>query len=136
MIFLLVLMVLIVSALTVRKMKKVNAQNYDKNREDKAWMSGVKAYSKAYYIPNNKRLKSNTRIAYKINRKNKLAAANALSKLRPGYVQEKFKKWYNRNESSKQLNHAMILYHYLIDFYRFYFCENCKINTPFKSALQ
>ena len=43
------------------------------------------------------------RIAYKINRKNKLAAASALSKLRPGYVQENFKKWYNRNKTSKQL---------------------------------
>ena len=102
-IFLLVLIVLIVSALTVRKKKKVNAQNYDKNRKDKAWLAGMKAYSKAYYIRNNKRIKSNARIAYKINRKNKLAAASALSKLRPGYVQEKFKKWYNRNKSSKQL---------------------------------
>ena len=101
-IFLLVLIVLIVSALTVRKKKKVNAQNYDKNRKDKAWLAGMKAYSKAY-IRNNKRIKSNARIAYKINRKNKLAAASALSKLRPGYVQEKFKKWYNRNKSSKQL---------------------------------
>ena len=63
----------------------------------------MKAYSKAYYIRNNKRIKSNARIAYKINRKNKLAAASALSKLRPGYVQEKFKKWYNRNKSSKEL---------------------------------
>ena len=102
-IFLLVLIVLIVSALTVRKKKKVNARNYDKNRKDKAWLAGMKAYSKAYYIRNNKRIKSNARIAYKINRKNKLAAASALSKLRPGYVQEKFKKWYNRNKSSKQL---------------------------------
>ena len=102
-IFLLVLIVLIISALTVRKKKKVNAQNYDKNRKDKAWLAGMKAYSKAYYIQNNKRIKSNARIAYKINRKNKLAAASALSKLRTGYVQEKFKKWYNRNKSSKQL---------------------------------
>ena len=102
-IFLLVLIVLIVSALTVRKKKKVNAQNYDKNRKDKAWLAGMKAYSKAYYIRNNKRIKSNAIIAYKINRKNKLAAASALSKLRPGYIQEKFKKWYNRNKSSKQL---------------------------------
>ena len=102
-IFLLVLIVLIVSALTVRKKKKVNAQNYDKNRKDRTWLAGMKAYSKAYYIRNNKRIKSNARIAYKINRKNKLAAASSLSKLRPGYVQEKFKKWYNRNKSSKQL---------------------------------
>ena len=111
-IFLLVLIVLIVSALTVRKKKKVNAQNYDKNRKDKAWLAGMKAYSKAYYIRNNKRIKSNARIAYKINRKNKLAAASALSKLRPGYVQEKFKKWYNRNKSSKQLKGASHSNHY------------------------
>ena len=42
-IFLLVLIVLIVSALTVRKKKKVNAQNYDKNRKNKAWLAGMKA---------------------------------------------------------------------------------------------
>ena len=36
---------------------------------------------KAYYIRNNKRMKTQARIAYKINRKNKLAAANALSKI-------------------------------------------------------
>ena len=57
-IFLLVLIVLIVSALTVRKKKKVNAQIYDKNRKDKAWLAGMKAYSKAYYIQNNKRIKA------------------------------------------------------------------------------
>ena len=70
----------------------LNAQNYDKNRKDKAWMAGMKAYFKAYYIWNNKWIKSKARIAYKINRKNKLAAASALSILRPGYVPEKFKK--------------------------------------------
>ena len=100
--FLLTLIVVIVTALTVRKKKKVNAQNYDKNRKDKDWMAGMKAYSKAYYIRNNKRIKSKARIAYKINRKNKLAAASALSKLRPGYVREKFKNWYNNNKGSKQ----------------------------------
>ena len=75
-IFLLALIVAIVTALTVRKKKKINAQNYDKNRKDKMWMAGMKAYSKAYYIQHNKRVKSQARIAYKINSKNKLAAAN------------------------------------------------------------
>ena len=66
-IFLLAFIVVIVTALTVRKKKKVNAQNYDKNKKDKMWMAGMKAYSKAYYIQNNKRIKSQARIAYKIN---------------------------------------------------------------------
>ena len=65
-IFLLALIVVIINALTVRKKKKINAQNYDKNRKDKVWMAGMKAYSKAYYIQNNKRIKSKARIAYKI----------------------------------------------------------------------
>ena len=64
MIFLLALIVAIVTALTVRKKKKINAQNYDKNRKDKMWMAGTKAYSKAYYIQHNKRVKSQARIAY------------------------------------------------------------------------
>ena len=55
-IFLLVLIVVIVTALTVHKKKKVNAQNYDKHKKDKAWIAGMKAYCKAYYIRNNKRL--------------------------------------------------------------------------------
>ena len=87
-IFLLALIVANVTALTVHKKKKINAQNYDKNRKDKALMAGMKAYSKDYYIRNNKRIKSMARIAYKINRKNKLAAASALSKLKPGYIKE------------------------------------------------
>ena len=37
-IFLLALIVVIINALTVRKKKKINAQNYDKNRKDKVWM--------------------------------------------------------------------------------------------------
>ena len=64
--FLLTLIVVIVTALTVRKRKKVNAENYDKNRKDKDWMAAMKAYSKAYYIRNNKWIKSKARIAYKL----------------------------------------------------------------------
>ena len=79
-IFLLVLIVLIVSALTVRK-KKNNSIDYEKMKQDGAWMAGKRAYSKAYYIQHNKRMKTQARIAYKINRKNKLAVASALSKL-------------------------------------------------------
>ena len=45
---LLVLIVVIVTALTFRKKKKVNAQNYDKHKKDKTWISGMKAYCKAY----------------------------------------------------------------------------------------
>ena len=101
MIFLLALIVAIVTALTVRKKKKINAQNYDKNRKDKMWMAGMKAYSKAYYIQHNKRVKSQARIAYNINRNNKLAAANALSKLvhtlNPESIKTKCRTWYNKN---------------------------------------
>ena len=57
-IFLLALIVIIVTTLTVRKKKKNNAQNYDKNRIDKAWIAGMKAYSKAYYIQLNKQVKT------------------------------------------------------------------------------
>ena len=64
-IFLLALIVVIVTALTVRKKKNVNAQNYDKHKKDKDWIAGMKAY----YIRNNKRMKTQARIAYKINRK-------------------------------------------------------------------
>ena len=81
MIFLLVLIVLIVSALTVCKKKKSNSIDYEKKKQDGAWMAGKRAYSKAYYIQHNKRMKTQARIADKINRKNKLATANALSKL-------------------------------------------------------
>ena len=100
-IFLLALIVAIVTALTVRK-KKINAQNYDKNRKDKMWIAGMKAYSKAYYKQHNKRVKSQARIAYKINGKNKLAAANALSKLVHTLNLESINKcrtWYNKNET-------------------------------------
>ena len=48
-IFLLALIVAIESALTLRKKKKINAKNYDKNRKDKVRMAGMKTYSKAYY---------------------------------------------------------------------------------------
>ena len=106
-IFLLALIVIIVTALTVRKKKKINAQNYDKNRIDKAWMAGMKAYSKAYYIQHNKRVKTQARIAYKINRKNKLASASALSKLvhalNPESIKAKCRMWYNKNKASKQI---------------------------------
>ena len=70
-IFLLVLIVVIVTALTVRKKKKGNAQNYDKHKKDKAWIARIKAYCKDYYIRNNERMKTQARITYKINRKNK-----------------------------------------------------------------
>ena len=106
-IFLLALIVVIVTALTVRKKKKVNAQNYDKHKKDKAWRAGMKAYCKAYYIRNNKRMKTQARIAYKINRKNKLAAANALSKivhaLNPELLRAKCRTWYNKNKATKQI---------------------------------
>ena len=100
MIFLLALIVAIVTALTVRKKGKINAQNYNKNRKDKMWMA-------AYYIQHNERVKSQARIAYKINRKNKLAAANVLSKivhaLNPESIKAKCKTWYNKNKDSKQI---------------------------------
>ena len=106
-IFLLALIMVIVCDLTVRKKKKINAQNYDKNRIDKAWMAGMKAYSKAYYIQHNKRVKTQARIAYKINRKNKLASASALSKLvhalNPESIKAKCRMWYNKNKASKQI---------------------------------
>ena len=99
-IFLLALIVVIVTALTVRK-KKVNAQNYDKHKKDKAWIAGMKAYCTAYYKRNNKRMKIQARIAYKINRKNKLAAASALSKmvhaLNLESIKAKCRTWYNEN---------------------------------------
>ena len=107
-IFLLVLIVLIVSALTVRKKKKNNSIDYEKRKQDGAWMAGKRAYSKAYYIQHNKRMKTQPRIAYKINRKNKLATANALSKLvhalNPELIKAKCKTWYNKNQASKQKN--------------------------------
>ena len=105
-IFLLVLTVLIVSALTVRK-KKNNSIDYEKRKQDGAWMAGKRAYSKAYYIQHNKRMKTQARIAYKINRKNKLAVASALSKLvhslNPESIKAKCRKWYNKNKASKQV---------------------------------
>ena len=66
----------------------------------------MKAYCKAYYIRNNKRMKTQARIAYKINRKNKIAAANALSKivhaLNLESLKAKCRTWYNKNKASKQ----------------------------------
>ena len=67
----------------------------------------MKAYSKAYYIQHNKRVKTQARIAYKINRKNKLASASALSKLvhalNPESIKAKCRMWYNKNKASKQI---------------------------------
>ena len=78
-----------------------------KIKKDKAWIAGMKAYCKAYYIRNNKRMKTQARIAYKINMKNKLAAANTLSKivhaLNPESLKAKCRTWYNRNKASKQI---------------------------------
>ena len=52
-------------------------------------------------------MKTQARIAYKINRKNKLAAANALSKivhaLNPESLKAKCRTWYNKNKASKQI---------------------------------
>ena len=94
-IVLLVLIVLIVSALTVCKKKKSNSIQYEKRKQDGAWMAGKRA---AYYIQHNKRMKTQARIAYKINRKNKLATANALSKLvhalNPESIKAKCRTWY------------------------------------------
>ena len=79
--FLLALIMVIVTALTVRKKKKVISQNYDKHKKDKEWIARMKAYCKAYYIRNNRRMNTQARIAYKINKKNKLAAASAFPNL-------------------------------------------------------
>ena len=108
MIFLLALIVLIVSALTVRIKKKSNSIQYENRKQDGAWMAGKRAYSKAYYIQHNKRMmKTQARIAYKINRKNKLATGNALSKLvhalNPESIKAKCRTWYNKNKASKQI---------------------------------
>ena len=65
-IFLLAFIVVSVTSLTVHKKKEVNAQNYDKHKEDKAWIAGMKAYCKGYYVRYNKRMKTQARIAYKI----------------------------------------------------------------------
>ena len=66
----------------------------------------MKAYSKDY-IQHNKRVKCQARIAYKINRKNKLAAASALSKLvrtlKSESIKTKCRTWYNKNKASKQI---------------------------------
>ena len=52
-------------------------------------------------------MKTQARIAYKIFRKNKLAAANSLSKmvhaLNPELIKAKCKTWYNKNKASKQI---------------------------------
>ena len=78
-----------------------------KRKQEGAWMAGKRAYSKAYYIQHDKRMKTQARIAYKINRKNKLAMANALSKLlhalNPELIKAKCKTWYNKNKASKQI---------------------------------
>ena len=63
----------------------------------------MKAYCKAHYIRNNKGMKTQARIAYKINRKNKLAAANALSKIVHALLKAKCRTWYNKNKASKQI---------------------------------
>ena len=106
-IFLLVLIVLIVSALTVHKKKKSNSIQYEKRKQDGTWMAGKRAYSKAYYIQHNKRMKTQARIAYKINRKNKIATANALSKLvhalNPELIKVKCRTWYNETPTVRGL---------------------------------
>ena len=106
-IFLLVLIVLIVSALTVRKKTKSNSIQYEKRKQDSACMAGKRAYSKAYYIQHNKRMKTQGRIAYKINRKIILATANALSQLvlalNPESIKAKCRTWYNKNKAPKQV---------------------------------
>ena len=103
-IFPLALIVVIVTALTVSKRKKVNAQNYHKHKKDKAWIAGMKAYCKAYYIRYNKIMKIQARIAYKINRKNKLAALSKMvHALNPESIKAKCRTCYNNNKSPKQI---------------------------------
>ena len=84
--------------------KKNYSIDYEKRKQDGTWMAGKRAYSKAYYIQHNKRMKTQARIAYKINRKNKLATANALSKLvhavNPELIKVKCRTWYNKNKAS------------------------------------
>ena len=105
-IFLLVLIVLIVSALCAKRRKAIQF-NMKKRKQDGRWMAGKRASSKAYYIQHNKRMKTQARIAYKINRKNKLATANVLSKLVhaliPESIKAKCRTWYNNNKASKQV---------------------------------
>ena len=60
----------------------------------------MKANCKAYYIRNNKRMTTQARIACKINRKNKLVAANALSKILHALNPELLN---NKNKASKQI---------------------------------
>ena len=45
--------------------KKNNSIDYEKRKQDGVWMTGKRAYSKAYYIQHNKRMKTQARIAYK-----------------------------------------------------------------------
>ena len=85
--------------------KKNNSIDYEQRKQDGAWMTGKRAYSKAYYIQHHKRMKTQARIAYKINRKNKLATA--LSKLvhalNPKLIKAKCRTLYNKNKASKQI---------------------------------
>ena len=82
-IFLLLVIVLIVSALTVLKKKNIQRIMIKIEKIKHGWQEWM--HILRLIIWKNKRLKSKARIAYKINRKNKLAAASLLSKLRPGY---------------------------------------------------
>ena len=91
----------------MRKKKKNNSIDYEKRKQHGTWMAAKRAYSKAYYIQHNKRMKTQARIAYKIDRKNKFAMANVLSKLvhalNPELIKAKCKTWYNKHKASKQI---------------------------------
>ena len=91
--------------LTGRRKKKRNSDYYFKVKHNEDFIARRNLTAKSYYIRQCKRIKSQSRVAYKIRRKYKLAAAKVASKkihaLNPDYIKEKCKRWYNKNKDLK-----------------------------------
>ena len=91
--------------ITGRRKKKRNSDYYFKVKHNEDFIARRNLTAKSYYIRQCKRIKSQSRVAYKIRRKYKLAAAKVASKkihaLNPDYIKEKCKRWYNKNKDLK-----------------------------------
>ena len=79
--------------------KKRNAKNYYNRKQMEDFIDKNRSNARAYYIRQCNRVKSKARIAYKISKKYKLAYSRQIHALNPGYILQKCKNWYNKNNS-------------------------------------
>ena len=62
------------------------------------FISKNRSNARVYYIRQCNRVKSKARIAYKISKKYKLGYSHKFHALNPGYILQKCKNWYHKND--------------------------------------